>query len=123
MGDPCDATTGCSLLDRLFCNEDGVCELVGDGLEGARCKPFDMHAVVDCEPGFVCLDPDPTDPGETVTDGGIAEPPPPAWSVCGKPRAAGEKCQENDDCASQHCLPDDTCGDAYCCDSYSCQSN
>ncbi|HWP07941.1 MAG TPA: hypothetical protein VNN72_19485, partial [Polyangiaceae bacterium] len=125
VGDPCDATTFCSADARLVCNGTradtsplspviGVCELVGDGSEGAPCWAIDIHALVDCDPGLTCLDADPTDPG---VQGMMRS------EICGKPRAAGEPCDGNDDCASQHCLADKTCGDTYCCGAYSCQSN
>jgi len=113
-GDPCDATTFCNPADRLFCNA-GMCELMGDGTEGARCRAFDLTALVACESGLVCLNPEPDAPVDPSV--GFV------WSRCGKPHAPGDTCQENDDCESQHCLADGTCDASYCCASYSCQSN
>jgi hypothetical protein len=114
-GDPCDkATQFCSPVARLTCI-DGTCQEAGDGTEGAPCLPLDYGALVACNSGLVCLDPDPAT--EMPGPGGYY------FGTCGKPRSAGAPCAENDDCSSQHCGADDTCGDAYCCAEYSCQSN
>lgn len=113
VGDVCNDTTYCNPVERLTCNE-GVCELVGDGADGARCRALDLAAHVSCNTGLVCLDPDPATPADA---NGIT------WGHCGVPRPAGEPCVGNDDCASEHCLADHTCGDAYCCNDYGCQSN
>ncbi len=104
----------CDTAARLTCI-DGTCQAVGDGSEGAPCMPIDYAALVQCDAGLVCLGPDPAT--ETAGPGGYY------WGTCGKPRASGERCSGNDDCASQHCRDDDTCGDAYCCGQYSCQDN
>jgi hypothetical protein len=109
-----DLGTFCNDTARLVCI-DGTCQQLGDGTEGAMCLPLDYAALVQCDPGLVCLDPDRAT--EMPGPGGYY------WGTCGKPRGAGERCSENDDCASQHCRADDTCGDAYCCGEYSCQSN
>jgi hypothetical protein len=115
-GAACDpeARASCDAVGRLWCI-DGTCQEVGDGTEGSLCQPVDEAAFVACDRGLVCLDPDPAT--DMVGPGGEY------WGTCGKPRAAGEPCVENDDCASQHCRADGTCGDSYCCGTSNCASN
>ena len=100
-GDACGGPVRCDAFERLFCNE-GVCELKGDGSEGARCYAVDEDTIIDCEPGLICHAP--ADP--LVSDW---------WSTCGKPRVNGETCIRDFDCAGGNCLPNGTCGDGYCC--------
>ena len=99
-GDACGGPILCDIFERLFCNE-GVCELMGDGSEGARCNPVDTDAIIDCNPGLICLAP----ADRSVSD----------FGTCGKRRAHGETCHSDFDCEGGNCLVDDTCSDSYCC--------
>lgn len=116
VGDDCDQDyiQFCDLFSRLYCVNQ-KCELLGDGAEGAPCHPIDYSAFGDCNPGLVCLDP----------DSSVNDPSPDGLprGVCGKPRDSTQPCQGNDDCASEYCQTDGTCGVAYCCGAASCQSN
>jgi hypothetical protein len=115
VGDDCDDDyiEFCDLFSRLYCVNQ-KCELVGDGTEGAPCDPIDYSAFSDCNPGLVCLD-----PPSSASSGPNDRP----LGTCGKPRAPTAPCEENDDCASEFCQADGTCGAAYCCGEASCQSN
>jgi len=111
-GAACDHATYCNPSKRLFCNA-GVCELTSDGSEGSRCLAVGHLGALGCEPGLVCLSPEPDAPVDPTVGR--------AWSKCGKPHDAGEACAWDDECASRHCLTEGTCGDTYCCDTSSCE--
>ncbi len=116
VGDDCDQDfiKVCDLFGRLYCVNQ-KCELVGDGTEGATCHPIDYAAWSDCNAGLICLG----------SDSSVDEPRPDGLprSICGTARTTGQPCEGNDDCASEYCRADHTCGVAYCCGEASCQSN
>jgi hypothetical protein len=102
-GAPCGGEAGfCNVFERLEC-VGGFCERVTDGLEGSSCQEQQLLGYRACEPGLVCIAMGTDDP---IT----AETP----QTCLPPRAAGESCRRDHECASETCGPDNRCADRFC---------
>jgi hypothetical protein len=102
VGAPCGDVAVCNVFERLEC-VSGLCERTTDGLEGSSCQQQQFLGYRACEPGLVCVAMGMDDPITTETP-----------QVCLLPRATGESCRRDHECASQTCGSDNRCADRFC---------
>jgi hypothetical protein len=98
-GDPCDPEQfqTCNPFRALRCVQ-GSCQALGDGSEGSDCANGDLAFA--CDDGLTCI-----------------ETPDAELGTCQTPKANGQECSRDSDCASDNCSyagETPTCADLVC---------